>query len=133
MVSRAQRAAAVVVTVLCAVVVGGCSAPGATSGAGSSSAPTSGSKVQSPAAPLNELITRGQHCFSTPADVAAAAARIAADTERQVRMIADARHIADLGGPLPAVGSDTIFVVSDPDANNCLDVTETRYIPPTVR
>ncbi|OKH76101.1 hypothetical protein EB73_03415 [Mycobacterium sp. SWH-M3] len=121
------------VTVLCAVVVGGCSAPGATSGAGSSSAPVSGTKVQSPAAPISQLTSTGQHCFGSAVDVAAAAARIAADTERQVRMIVDARRIADAGGPLPPIGYDTIFVVSDPDANNCVQVTASVYNPPPAR
>lgn len=75
----------------------------------------------------------GQHCFGSAVDVAAAAARIAADTERQVRMIVDARRIADAGGPLPPIGYDTIFVVSDPDANNCVQVTASVYNPPPAR
>lgn len=89
--------------------------------------------MQSPAAPINQLTSMGQHCFGSAVDVAAAAARIASDTERQVRLITDARRIADAGGPLPPIGYDTIFVVSDPDANNCVQVTESRYTPPPAR
>lgn len=128
--NRTQHAAAIAATTLCTLAVGGCSTTEPANAQGSTPA---GPSIESPAAPLSKLTAIGRHCFGSAADVAAAAARIAADTERQARQIVDARRIADAGGPLPQVGFDTIFVVSDPDTDHCVEVTETRYIPPPAR
>lgn len=130
--NRMQHAAAIAATTLWALAVGGCSTTEATNPNGSAPTPA-GPRIESPAAPLSKLTNMGRHCFGSAADVAAAAARIAADTERQVRSVVDARRIADAGGPLPPVGFDTIFVVSDPDADNCVEVKESRYVPPPAR
>lgn len=128
--NRTQLAAAIAAIALCVLAAGGCSTPESASTNGAAPA---GPSIESPAAPLSKLTAMGRHCFGSAADVAAAAARIAADTERQARSIVDARRIADAGGPLPPFGFDTIFVVSDPDADHCVEVTESRYIPPPAR
>lgn len=84
-------------------------------------------RFESPAAPVSRLATAGTHCFRTPLDVAAAAARIGAYYEKRAREYESARRIADAGGPLPPIEAATLGDVSDPDANNCVSVTTYRY------
>lgn len=117
------RAAAAVVS---GILIAGC---------GSSHPPSSETssppdhRYASPAAPIAELSAEGKHCFASPGDVAAAAARITAYSALETGRIARERAAADAGGPLPAYGSDTIARVSDPDADNCVTVTRETYVP----
>jgi hypothetical protein len=84
-------------------------------------------RFESPAAPISRLARAGEHCFGTPLEVAAAAARVAAYYERVIREYENARRIANAGGPLPPAGANMVGEVSDPDGNNCILVNTYRY------
>jgi hypothetical protein len=84
-------------------------------------------RFESPAAPISQLASAGKHCFRTPVDVAAAAARIAAYYEQAIWEYEAARRNADAGGPLPSFGASMLGEVSDPDANNCVLVSTYLY------
>lgn len=94
---------------------------------GSTTSTSAGLHFESPAAPIGELSSRGKHCFRSPTDVAAAAARIAAHEQEEVRRYERARRIADAGGPLPVYGLQMIDRASDPDTDNCVVVSEYDY------
>lgn len=130
-----KYAALLVITVACTCTAACATRPEAPSTAGVSSTTSADQHLESPAAPIGQLTTGGEHCFRTPLDVAAAAARIEAFYAYAMQKYEAARRTADAGGPLPAAGTNEMGEVSNPDPSNYIRVStylyEDRYwLPP---
>jgi hypothetical protein len=122
-----KYAVLVVITAVCVSAVSCSPGPEAPSTSASFATPSMDEHLESPAAPIGKLATGGRHCFHSPLDVAAAAARIEAFYARAMEDYEAARRAANAGGSLPAAGANIIGEVSDPDPNNCLTVSTYPY------
>ncbi|WP_454793824.1 hypothetical protein [Mycolicibacterium lutetiense] len=91
-------------------------------------------QFESPAAPIGKLSSPGKHCFASALDAAAAAGRIAAQLNASIHRYENQRRIANNGGPLPPYAANVMAEVSDPDENNCVEIStydyEDRFVVP---
>lgn len=122
-----KHAVLLVITAACTCAVACATGPEAPSTSAASTTTSADDHLESPAAPISQLSTAGEHCFRTPLEVAAAAARVEAFYAHAMQKYEAARRTADAGGQLPAAGTNIMGEASDPDPNNCILVSTYLY------